>query len=252
MATGRTEDVMSYLRSAPVPDRDDLPWYVAPLPAWLEDLGLRLAWILIAVNLAGTAFGFWYYGLHPIPFSDPLITWQFAREPLIAWPFVPDSPTATLFIAGSLALWKLDRSQEWLNTLAFFGCIKLGAWTPFVLLVIEGQGTTPWPMYHFLVWSHVAMVLQAFLIHRYSDFPPWAVFVALVWYGGNDLVDYFIPLVGDPHHTSLVAEYTGQGYDHAVGAHDLAAAAAVLLTFLALFLALTTRVKQLEARGDGG
>lgn len=248
MAVGRPRDVLEYLRSAPVPERDDLPWYVAPLPKRLEDFGLRAAWLVVAINLAGTAFGFWYYGFHPVPLSDPLVTWQFANEPILAWPIVPDSPTATLFIAASLALWKLDRSREWVNALAFFGCIKLGAWTPFVLVVVEGQGDTWWAMYHFLVWSHVAMILEAFLVHRYSDFPVWAVFVALVWYGFNDVVDFFVPLVGDAHHTTLAAEWNGLGYDHTVAAHDLAAAAAVVLTFLAVFLALATRVKKLEHR----
>ena len=41
--------------------REDLPWYVAPLPEPLENLGLNLAWLVVAVNLAGTAFGFYYY-----------------------------------------------------------------------------------------------------------------------------------------------------------------------------------------------
>jgi hypothetical protein len=60
----------------------------------------------------GTAFGFWYY----IP--------QFRLESVLAWPVIPDSPTATLFIACSLALYKLGRPNEYLNVLAFFGCIK--------------------------------------------------------------------------------------------------------------------------------
>lgn len=236
MATGRAGDVVEYLRSASVPERENLPWYVAPLPGWLEDVGLRLAWVIVAINLAGTAFGFWYYRV------------QFARTPVIVWPIVPDSPMATLFIGGSLALWKLGHAREWLNALAFFGCIKLGAWTPFVQAVVEGPGYIWWGMYHFLIWSHVAMVAQAFLIHRYSDFPVYAVFVATLWYGLNDLVDYFVPVVGDPHHTLLHTELTRSGYDHSLPAHDLAAAGAVALTFAAIFLALATRVKKLEVR----
>ena len=88
------------------------------MPDVLEDLGLRLAWLIVAVNLAGTAFGFWYY------------RFQFALEPIAAWPVVPDSPVATLFIALSIASWKLGKSREWLNMLAFFGCLQLGFWTP--------------------------------------------------------------------------------------------------------------------------
>jgi len=57
--------------------------------------------VIVAINLAGTAFGFWYY----IPQSRP--------EPVLAWPVVPDSPTATSFIACSLALYRLGRSNEY-------------------------------------------------------------------------------------------------------------------------------------------
>ncbi len=232
-----------------LPDREDLPRYVAPLPAWLEDLALRYAWLVVAINLLGTAFGFWYYGFHPLPLSDPLVTWQFAREPPLMWPFVPDSPAATLFVALSFALWKLDRASEVVNALAFFGCIKLGVWTPFVLLVVEGQGTTSLAMYQFLIWSHLAMVLQAFVVHRYASFSVGAVLGALAWYGANDVVDYFVPVVGDPHHTTLAAEYVAGTVDHATAAHDVAAAAAVVLTFAAVFLALSTRVEKVRRAG---
>jgi uncharacterized membrane protein YpjA len=222
----------------PVPDPEPLPWYVAPLPEWLEEFGLRLAWVVVLVNLAGTAFGFYYYGF------------QFSVTDPVMWPFVPDSPLATLFIAGSLALWKLDRHSEVLSALAFFGCIKLGVWTPFVLLVVEGQGNTFWAMYQFLVWSHLAMVVQAFLIHRYSGFTVRGVAAALLWYGFNDVVDYFVPLVGEPHHTVLEAELVAGGFDHSVAAHDVAAAAAVVLTMVCVFLALATRAWKLKWESD--
>lgn len=221
-----------------VPAPEPLPWYVSPLPDWLEEFGLRLAWIIVLINLAGTAFGFYYYGF------------QFSVTDPVMWPFVPDSPLATLFIAGSLALWKLDRHSETLAALAFFGCIKLGLWTPFVLLVVEGQGNTFWAMYQFLVWSHLAMVVQAFLIHRYAGFSVRAVAIALLWYGFNDVVDYFVPLVGEPHHTVLEAELVAGGFDHSVAAHDVAAAAAVVLTMVCVFLALATRAWKLKWETD--
>ena len=223
-----------------VPDREALPWYVAPVPRAIENLGLRLAWLVVAINLAGTAFGFYYY------------LFQFSVEPVLAWPVVPDSPVATLLIALSIASWKLGNSREWLNALAFFGCLKLGFWTPYVLLVFrEGfVASTPTWLYWFLFWSHLAMVVQGFVIHRYSDFPVWAVALALAWYGLNDLVDYFVPIVGTPHHTALPVQPIVNGViGHVSPAHSLAAAGALALTLLATFLALATRVKKLEARG---
>ena len=221
-----------------LPNRDNLPFPLAPLPARLEDFALRYAWIIAAINLVGTAFGFWYY------------RYQFSIEPVAMWPLVPDSPVATLFIALALLAWRFDRSNESLNALAFFGCIKLGLWTPYVLLAFKAEFSyLHWAMYNFLFWSHLAMVVQAFLLHRITDFPVRAVAVAVVWYGLNDLVDYFVPIVGTPHHTLVPAEPVVDGVvQHVAPAHELAAAGAVTLTLAATFLALATRVSKLEAR----
>ncbi|QCC46854.1 DUF1405 domain-containing protein [Halobellus limi] len=232
-----------------LPAPESLPRWLAPLPTWLENVGLRFAWVVVAINLLGTAFGFWYYGFHPLPLSDPLVTWQFAAEPVAMWPFVPDSPMATLFIALAFASWKLGRTNEYLAALAFFGCWKLGLWTPYVLTVFADAflETTWLPLYVFLFVSHLAMVVQAFVLHRIADFPIRAVAVALAWYGLNDVVDYFVPIVGDPHHTSLpLADATVVGIGGGTTVLQLAAAGAVVLTFVATFFALATRAKKLE------
>ena len=224
---------------AALPARDPLPRYLAPLPERLEDLGLRLALPVALVNFVGTAFGFWYYGLHP--FEEPIVGGQFAFEPVVMWPFVPDSPVATLFIGLSLLLWWLGRPNEYVNVLAFFGCIKLGAWTPFVLLAFaDGFSYLHWAMYHFLFWSHLAMVVEAFVLHRYSSFPPAAIAVALLWYGLNDLVDYFVPVVGGPHHTWIPTQFVDGAVIHPAGPHALTAAAAVGLTVVATAIAVAT------------
>jgi uncharacterized membrane protein YpjA len=167
------------------------------------------------------------------------------------WPFVPDSPVATLFIALAFASWKLGRPNEYLAALAFFGCWKLGLWTPYVLAVFSDAflAVTWLPLYVFLFVSHLAMVVQAFVLHRISEFPVRAVAVALAWYGLNDLVDYFVPVVGDPHHTSLpLADGAAVGIGGGTTVLRLAAAGAVVLTLLAMFFALATRVKKLESR----
>ena len=236
----RLEGVIARYFDAPLPDREALPRYVAPLPAWMEDAALRLAWPIAIVNLLGTAFGFWYYGIQP--FSAPIIHVQFAITAPEMWLFVPDSPVATGFIGLSLIAWRLDWQAEWIHVLAFFGCIKLGLWTPYVQLVVNGPGNLNPIMYHFLIWSHALMAVEAFLIYRYSRFPVWAIAVATVWYTINDVVDYFLPIVGDPHHTLLRAEATVTGFDHSLAAHDQAAAGAVVLTIAAVFLATATRV----------
>jgi len=215
--------------------RDDLPWYVAPLPEPVENLGLNLAWLVVAVNLAGTAFGFWYYSV------------QFAETPVVMWPFVPDSPMATLLVALALASWKLGRAQEWLVALAFFGNIVLGGWTVYVHLAFwDAFSTLPEAMRQFLIWSHAAMVVQAFLLHRIADFRPVAVGVATLWYTVDTIVDYLVPVRGDLHHTLLPVrrdEPTFLGAD----ALGVAATGALGLLIAALFLAMLTHVEKRRA-----
>ncbi|WEL21593.1 DUF1405 domain-containing protein [Halorhabdus sp. BNX81] len=215
--------------------------FIAPLPTWLEDIGLRLAWPIAIVNLVGTVFGLWYYAGRPLNVEPPLLEGQLGAAPLSAWPLIPDSPLATLLIALSLIAWRLDLQANWLHVLAFFGCIKLGFWTPFVQLFVNGpEGIATW-LYVFLITSHLAMAVEAFLIHRYAQFTLPAIGGATAWYGFNDLVDYFWPILDGPHHTVLRAEpYVDGAFDHTVVAHDLAAAAAVFLTLAAIVLALGT------------
>jgi uncharacterized membrane protein YpjA len=249
----RIESYVARYFDASLPESEGLPRYVAPLPEWLENVGLRLAWPIAIVNLVGTLFGFWYYAGRPLNLSPPLLGGQLGAATPLAYPLIPDSPVATLFIGLSVAAWKLDRDRQWLHVLAFFGCIKLGLWTPYVQLVINGSaGITAW-LYWFLIGSHLAMAAEAFLIHRYATFSVPAVAVAVFWYGFNDVVDYFVPVFGGPHHTWLRAEpLVGPlTFDHTVPAHDLAAGWAVVLTILATFLALATRVEKLKRRRPG-
>jgi uncharacterized membrane protein YpjA len=245
----RLERLVGRYFGGSLPESEGLPRYVAPLPTWLEDVGLRLAWPIALVNLVGTLFGFWYYAGRPLNLAPPLVEGQLGAAPLLAYPLIPDSPVATMFIGLSLVAWRLDYHADSLHMLAFFGCLKLGLWTPYVQLVINGPAGIPLWLYWFLVGSHLAMALEAFLIHRYASFSVPAVAVALLWYGFNDVVDYFVPILGGPHHTWLRAEAVASGFDHTLPAHDLAAGWAVVLTFVAVFLALATRVEKLRRRG---
>ncbi|WP_324757673.1 DUF1405 domain-containing protein [Haloarcula sp. GH36] len=246
---GRIEAVVARGFDGPLPETEGLPRYVAPLPEWLENVGLRLAWPIALVNLVGTLFGFWYYAGRPTDLAPPLVEGQLGAAPPLAYPLIPDSPVATMFIGLSFAAWRLDWNTEWLHALAFFGCIKLGLWTPYVQLIVNGPaGIATW-LYWFLILSHLAMAVEAFLIHRYASFSVPAVAVAAGWYGFNDVVDYFVPVLEGPHHTVLRAEVVAGGLDHTLPAHDLAAGWAVVLTLVATFLALATRAEKLKRGG---
>ncbi|WP_299233929.1 DUF1405 domain-containing protein [Natronomonas sp.] len=219
--------------------RGSLPRYVAPLPESLENLALNLVWPIVAINLLGTAFGFYYYG------------WQLSATPVEMWVFVPDSPVATLFIALALASWKLGRPQQWLIALAFFGNVVLGGWTVWVHLAFYEQfGYLGEPMRQFLIWSHAAMVLQAFVLHRIGSFRPGAVGVATLWYGVDTVVDYFVPIRGDLHHTVLP---TARDEPAFLGADALgvAAAGAVALLVASVYLSLLTRIELRENAHSG-
>ena len=203
---------------------------IAPLPTPIEDACLQYAWVIVAINLAGTGFGFWYY------------RFQLEATPLVVWPWIPDSPLATLFMAASLALFKLGRPNELINMLAFYGNIKLGLWTPYTLLLFRGEFGHHPAMFAFLFGSHLLMVAQAFLIHRYARFPPWAIAGALVWYTVDLLLDYFTPIVGGPHHTWSPVARTQEMILNAT-AFDLIAAGATVLTIWITVLAFMTHVE---------
>jgi len=214
-----------------LPDRAELPRWVAPLPEWLENVGLRLAWPVVVVNLVGTAFGFWYYGN------------QLAAAPLLAWPLIPVSPLATLYFALSLAVWRLESRGPLvalLHVLAFFGCIKYGLWTVFVQAFVEDTSALSVGLWQFLIWSHVGMVAQAFVIHRYARFPLWAVVVGTAWYVFNDIVDYFVSILGGPHHTWINANYRNGEIDRTLQSFDLMATSAVAITVLTTVLVFGT------------
>lgn len=220
-----------------LPSRADLPQWLAPVPTVVEDIGYRLVWLVVGINLAGTAFGFWYY------------RHQFARTPVEMWPFVPDSPLATLFMAVAFGLWALGRHSDTVTALAFFGNVKLGLWTPWVLVVFaeEFLAFTSVPLYAFLLVSHLSMVVQACVLHRITAFPVKAVGIALAWYTIDLTVDYFIPIVGDPHHTTIpLARETPVALG--ATAFQLAGWAAVVLTVLVVFVALATRIATLDER----
>lgn len=164
----------------------------------------------------------------------------------------PRQPGATLLIALALAAWALGRSSDTLATLAFFGNVKLGLWTPYVLVVfypafLANSGPA---MYAFLLVSHLGMVVQAFVLHRITDFPLKAVGIATAWYTVDLLMDYFVPVIGEVTHTSIPYLDTEPWFTTTV--LQVAAAGAVALTVIPLFWALATRVATLQIRLDRG
>jgi len=170
---------------------------------------------LIAVNLAGTAFGFYYY----LP--------QFGAVQPFLWPLVADSPVATLVFALCLVARETDRGLTWLEAFAFLSNVKYGLWTAAVLLLLHDGflASVSSGMYVFLLLSHLGMAAQALALTD-TGFDTEPIFGATGFYAVNDLVDYTDVLV-PPIHSLLPGQRLVEGsFTHAEG-HVTAAVSAV-------------------------
>lgn len=172
----------------------------------------KVLYMIVFANLLGTLFGFYYY-------SDQLLS----TDPLL-WIFVPASPIATLLFAASVYLNVDDGGVPILDALAFISNFKYGLWTVFCLtyyseIFFTGNSVG---LYIFMLISHFAMAIQAFLMFKWKYIGLKALFLAFGWYLFNDFIDYTIGT-----HTDLYTEYTLP-----------AEIAAYSLSFLALFSGL--------------
>lgn len=172
----------------------------------------KTLFLIVLTNLLGTLFGFYYY-------SDQLLT----TDPVL-WVFVPASPIATLLFAASIYLNVKDRGLPLLDSLAFISNFKYGLWTVFCLsyyseIFFTGNSVG---LYSFMLVSHFAMAIQAFLLFKWENIGWRVLFVAFLWYLFNDFIDYTFGT-----HTELYTEYTLP-----------AELAAYSLTFSGLFLGL--------------
>ncbi|WP_414836952.1 DUF1405 domain-containing protein [Candidatus Nanohalococcus occultus] len=141
-------------------------------------LETRLWILLVAINLVGTAYGFYFY-------AD-----QLRETSILLWIFVADSPLSTLGIAAAVTLRKLGKQNRYLDAYAFLANLKYGLWTAIVLLIYF-QGFTSinsMGMYLFLFFSHLGMALQAFLI---EEVDLKALTVVGMFFVANDFLDYF-------------------------------------------------------------
>lgn len=166
---------------------------------------------IAAINLAGTAFGFFFY--HK----------QLLESPLHLWPLIPDSPLATLFAALAFILIAHDRRSKLIEALAIIGNIKYGLWTAFVLIQYAEifYVGNPLPMYLFLMFSHLGMAAQAILLLKIIDIDLKAFLIASSWFIFNDLIDYSLGI-----HTRL---YTPEVFPAMIAAYTLTALSIIIL-----------------------
>lgn len=142
---------------------------------------LSRAWavlVLMTVNLAGAAYGFyWYAGL-------------FADTPWYLWLFTPDSPLAASLFVLMLLLRLSGRPAPWLEAISFLGLIKFGAWTVLVTgyhLLTGGAATLD----QFLVIAlHLAMVAQGAVFLPLLKPARGLWLTAFTWFVLHDFMDY--------------------------------------------------------------
>jgi len=168
---------------------------------------------MAAINIAGTAFGFFFY--YP----------QLGDNPLYLWPFIPDSPLATVFAALTFMLIAHRKRNSIVESIAVIGNLKYGLWTVFVLTYyseIFYSGNPLW-MYLFLLLSHLAMAIQAVFVAEISEINIKAFLLASSWFILNDVIDYSLGI-----HTRL---YTSEAFPAMIAAGLLTAASIIFLYF---------------------
>lgn len=145
--------------------------------------------LLILVNLAGTAFGIYYY-------------WgQLAATLPLLWPFVLDCPAYTALFAICLTLLLLGKRLPGpLAALTSFGLIKTGLWTVLTILLYNGFFFSPQHTLYFsvLLGLHVGMVLEAGVLGRFISFDTKLLTAIAAWFFVGDIFDYVVGTVPWP------------------------------------------------------
>lgn len=162
----------------------------------------RLLAPLLALNLAGMVFGYYYYW--QVGQFDPSSEYY---EPVWTWPLVADSPNAVLlFFVAALAYRLTGWRNRWLDAFAFTLNVYVGCWTTFLFLAYpDRMGTFDYASVAsrgnanpILFLAHMGMPLQAFVLaqdmrkDRWS-FPALAAVVAVL--AAYIAVDYWGPVL---------------------------------------------------------
>lgn len=153
---------------------------------------------ILAVNLVGVAYGFYYY----VP--------QFAVTPWYLWIFVPDSPLAVLWATLALGLYEFGRRRsDLVDGLAVLANVQVGLWTGYVLVAYAGHfGTFDFSggvdLNFILLWGHLGMAVEALIFldglrasfrARPGRFAPTLGALA-AWVLLNDALDYLATGLG--------------------------------------------------------
>lgn len=159
-----------------------------------------LVW-LVVLNVAAMLVGVRFY-VETMP-----------AVPTFLWPLYADSPAALFLMTASLITLfaNLGRSLDavphnrvlaYLHTLAFVWLVKYGLWTVFALHLDFWAYFPSVNDYWFIVITHLAFVLEAYLVPHYGRTTRGALGFSLALLVINDVFDYGLgyhpPLEYDP------------------------------------------------------
>jgi uncharacterized membrane protein YpjA len=135
-------------------------------------------WILLAVNILGTIYGYIWY-MWQLEITDPIF--------II---FVPDSPTASLFFSIALFGWLINLHFKLIEALALITLVKYGLWAVVMNIWTQFESGSIGFVGWMLVVSHFAMAVQALLYIPKYKFNWIHVLIAAIWTLHNDVIDY--------------------------------------------------------------
>ncbi|GEM_PF-1234990 len=146
--------------------------------------GKKLFWLLIAANIAATAFSTWHYYRWQLAYT--------ASKNFFLLPFVPDCPLATFFVMASLLLiYHFKKNINWFYFLAFSFALKSALWTistkalfsPFSFLEANSL---------IIIAAHLGLLAESFLLAGRLKARRAMFFIPLLWLLSNDFFDYFL------------------------------------------------------------
>jgi len=157
-----------------------------------------MIWILFLVNLAGTAYGYWWY------------KYQLADTPAIFMAFVPDSPTASLFFTIFLLALLLNIKMPYIEALAVVTLFKYGVWAVVMnLLVLIQEGSLEAQGYMLMV-SHGGMAMEGVLFASLYAYKLRHLIVAAMWVLHDVIIDYVFGMM--PIYSMLMENMEKIGY----------------------------------------
>nr|WP_082210273.1 DUF1405 domain-containing protein [Paenibacillus durus] len=147
-----------------------------------------IIWLLLAVNIPGTIYGYIWYGNQ--------LAYTAAHYPSWLLPFVPDSPTASLFFTLALILLLYPPKtaagitlRALIEALAVVTSVKYGIWAVSIIAAGGYQGgPVVWQDWMLMI-SHTGMAVEALLYARFFICRKM-IPLALLWTLLNDTVDY--------------------------------------------------------------